>query len=399
MSKNAYKVDMPEDSYDDLSGQKGGKGAKIKDDFDDEDQENFDDYGNDFGVSDDLSKNRPISGKQPTQATTLASNSKQIPLGNKKPPAGPPLNLNSTKTPAQPGLAGSSSKPNFEKLKEGNLPGPKQKDPQFQTGSTKGESKPNLKIDPASFGKGPTATSFGGKSENSSKLFGMMSKPNLLVSAAATKSQGRPVYVGPDHPDYDPRTREQKVIDKAREYLDLQDPSSTEELKMYNKLGTEIFKEINEVLTKLVDRQKPVLFAQVQRNPSAKSTTRATMSMQETRKKNLFELEFASGEKLLASVRHELDEVMRQSEKMKDPLFFENLKQDVYDHETIVKEKTKELEALRTESKFLGRKIDSKDKCKTVRLPSHRTSPQEEGFGERCGYQGRERDACARYHQ
>lgn len=366
MSKNSYKVDMPEESYDDLGANDFGQKGRPNDDFDDEDMGNFDDDENDFGVSQDKPKTRPISGKQPPPATANPANSKQIPLGNKKPVLGPKPPSNPSAKGPQPGLGNSASKPNFEKLKEGNLPPPKPKDPQIQIGSLKGESKPNLKIDPGSFGKGGGPSSNPKPSETSSKLFGMMSKPNLLVTASSTKSQGRPVYVTPDHPDYDPRSREEKMIDRATEYLALEDPETMEELKQMNKIGMDIFKEINDILTRLVDRQKPQLFAQVQRNSSAKSTTRVAMSMQQSRKKNLFELEFASGEKLLASVRHELDDVSQAAEKMRDPLFFENLKQEVYDYETIVKEKHKELEHLKTSSKVLGRKIDSKDKCNTA---------------------------------
>ena len=105
------------------------------------------------------------------------------------------------------------------------------------------------------------------------------------------------------------RPKHEVLIDKAKQFMEDRKLRSLEGLMSFNQEGTSILREINAMLTKIVDKQRTLILASKDKELST------SLSQQ------VYTKEFQSGEKLVQILSKELAEIDRTYDKVKDPQY------------------------------------------------------------------------------
>lgn len=107
------------------------------------------------------------------------------------------------------------------------------------------------------------------------------------------------------------KSRLSKMLEAVNKYLYNEERSSLLELFQHNIKGTALFKEINEILSDVIDKQRPRLMAGIEVEKKGKG--------KESRMKML-DMEFQSGEKLIQNFLTEYERISVTLESVRDPL-------------------------------------------------------------------------------
>lgn len=221
----------------------------------------------------------------------VVPNDKQFPSGNKK------LSDN------------QKQKPDFSSLKNSKLPPPKDNDPMNHI-NLNGNSKPHLGIG----SKKPVPESTFSHYDQDLRASGL----GLSSFSKKPQQQINPFSSIPDM--LDNRPKYEKLLEKAEEYIRDKSLRSLEGLFDFNAEGTSLLREINELLTKAVDKHKAKLIAEVPTyKPTSAKLSKTRDGSGTDRFKSQFQKELEAGEKLMNNLTHELRELTTQEQKIKNP--------------------------------------------------------------------------------
>lgn len=264
------------------SGQKGPLSNKLKD------SDKFDGFS-DNGFDDDVDDASARMGSNKTGKTN-----KQVPL--------PRSHNGST----------GKKKPDFTDLKNAKPSGLKESS--FKSNINGGGNlKPNMSLDPKTFKKKPQFSDFrvsGGQ--------GLHSRPHMVVRTGnATSKNMKELSLGKSIWDpYDQKPRHEQILEQCYNYMDDSYHRTLEELFEHNNRGTLLLKEINALLTTIIERHKASLVS----GKSMPSLQQSTSGVDKEKQKQIFEKDYKSGQHLLHNLEMELEEVDRIVDSVKDPM-------------------------------------------------------------------------------
>lgn len=265
------------------SGQKapGSNHLKQSNKFDDFSENNFENESEGMGSAMDASNK---NGKT----------NKQIPLPR-----------------AQNGSS-SNKRPDFNSLKNAKPSGLKEPGHKMDSKAS-GLLKPNMSLDPKSFNKRPQFSDF-----RVSGGHGGLSRPHMLVRTGnATSKNMKELSLGKSIWDpYDKKPRHEQILDQCYLYIEGDPRLTLEELFEHNNRGTLLLKEINELLTTIIDKHKASLVD----GKSMPSLQQSRSGGDPDKQQKIFEKEMRSGQHLLHNLQAELDEVDRIIESVRDPM-------------------------------------------------------------------------------
>lgn len=176
-----------------------------------------------------------------------------------------------------------------------------------------GSLKPNMSLDPKSFKKRPQFSDFrvsGGSGSNS--------RPNMVVKTGnATTKNMKELSLGKSIWDpYDQKPRHEQILEHCYKYIEDSYHRTLEELFEHNNRGTVLLKEINALLSTIIERHKASLVTG-KHMPSLQQSTRG---VDKEKQKLIFEKEYKSGQHLLHNLEMEFEEVERITDSVKDPM-------------------------------------------------------------------------------
>lgn len=203
-------------------------------------------------------------------------------------------------------------KPNFAQLKEAKQSGFKQSSLNDDI-KLKGGIKPNLSTHNINQKKSNYASGY-----RISGTKGSASRPNLTVyTGNATSRNMKESSLGRSIWDpYDKRPRHEQILDMAHLFIADSYHRTLEEMFQHNTLGTQLLKDINELLNHIIERHKPALVSGKLMPSLGESMT----GVDSKKEQLIFESEYKSGEKLLNNLNHELQTVIGILESSSDPL-------------------------------------------------------------------------------
>lgn len=195
-----------------------------------------------------------------------------------------------------------------------------------------------------------------------SAVGGSKSRPNLKIyTGNATSRNMKESSLGRSIWDpYNRRPRHEQILDEAHRFIGDSYHRTLEELFEHNSFGTTLLRDINALLNQIIERRKSALVS----GKTMPSLGESMGGEDIQKEQKIFQKEYHSGEKLLKNLYHELNTVTKIMENICDPLYLQNLKEEVQKCQDQVKAGKREVEFLKNNTKVLGRKIDNRDKCK-----------------------------------
>ena len=115
---------------------------------------------------------------------------------------------------------------------------------------------------------------------------------------------------------YDQKPRHEQILEQAHKYMEDHYHRTLEELFSHNTLGTTLLKEINELLTSIIERHK----ASIVSGKNMPSLQESTSGVNKEKQQIIFQKELKSGQHHMKNLEAELEEVDRIIESVKDPL-------------------------------------------------------------------------------
>lgn len=201
----------------------------------------------------------------------------------------------------------SSKQPNFDALNQAKLPGPKEKNNTSEIKLT-GDYKPTM-----DFGSVKTKSKTPKEAPVYPTISQSTSKPSLMIKNNPNLNDNK---ISSDNNDY--RPRHEKIIEKAQIYINDDRKRTLEEMFDFNSDGTSILKEINDMLTYIMEKYKPrIIQDEKYRN---KPMSAGTEEIRKKKKIEMYEKEYATGAKFLNNLKHELDELTAIQERISNPL-------------------------------------------------------------------------------